>query len=324
MAAPVPVPYSGLKDYTYYIVPTPSDEARFLTATFATNADEYLKEQRRLLFNYAGRKMYAMYKNHGAWYALLRNDTKGQSVYFDETSFPAGQMFQEVGWDWKPIVIRPPYSYRERKKGDPGLEIPEFVGSITLLMRNFLCTVKTSDGTVSGIGKEYVNRQMDVSKWDENRRLGLLYEEADTKKLVGAILYDYDVRKQIVDDGVAKTVVYRKLICGKGVGELINTYFEASIVKQTQDARLPGIEHVLIVLAATENTVPLHEKVGYTLKSSEPDGRTHYMSKTIAVPPLPSGGRRARRRTARVLSRHTRKSRLTRKKRLHPPGIGPG
>ena len=117
MAAPVP--YSQLKDYTYYIVPTPSDEARFLTATFAKAKDtdeeeqrrlllEYVKEQRRLLLKYAGRKMHVMYKRDGAWYALLTADGKrNEDVYFDETSFPPGQLFQEVGWDWKPAVPAP-------------------------------------------------------------------------------------------------------------------------------------------------------------------------------------------------------------------------
>lgn len=323
--AAAPVPYSQLKPYTHYIVPTPSDEARFLTATFATNADEYLKEERNKLLRHVGKKMHLMVNRHGAWDThLTRDNRKTETIYFDETSFPPGQLFQEVGWDWKPpIVIRSPISYRELKKGDSSLEVPAYVDSITLIMRNNLCSVKTSDGTVTGIGERYVNQQMDVSKWDEHRRLGLLYEP-DTKKIVGVILYDYNVKNQIDDsrDGLKKTVVYRKLICGKGFGDLINTNFEASVIKQTQDTRLAGVNHVLITLAATQNAVPLHENAGYTLNSSEPDDSLHYMSKTIAVPPV-SGGRRVR-RTARASSRHKRKSRLTRKKRLHPPGIGPG
>jgi hypothetical protein len=102
MAAPVP--YSQLKLYTYYIVPTPSDEARFLTATYATNADEYVKKQRRLLLDFVGKKMHIMGGSASAFQVqLARDDGKIQGgVYFDETSFPPGQLFQEVGWDWKP------------------------------------------------------------------------------------------------------------------------------------------------------------------------------------------------------------------------------
>jgi hypothetical protein len=102
------VPYSQLKDYKYYIVPTPSDEARFRTATYATNAAEYVKEQRRLLLNYVGRRMHLLGKRDGTWNAQLQRDGKIESTYFDETSFPPGQLFQEVGWDWKPGVAMAP------------------------------------------------------------------------------------------------------------------------------------------------------------------------------------------------------------------------
>ena len=330
--AVAPVPYSQLKPYTGYIAPAPSDEARFLTGAFARN--EYMKKERRLLLDHVGKKMLVLGQEarneegdlvplgQGAslsWNAQLQRDNrKSKSINFDETSFPPGQLFQEVGWDWKPPIV--PVSYRELKKGDSSLEDPAFVDSITLIMRNDLCSVKTSDGTVTGIGERYVNQQMDVSKWDEHRRLGLLYEP-DTQKIVGVILYDY-MKNQIDDsrDGLKKTVVYRKFICGKGFGDLINTNFEASVIKQTQDARLAGVNHILIMLAAIPSAVPLHENAGYTLNSSEPDDSLHYMSKTIRVPPVAG----VRRRTARVSSRHKRKSRLTRKKRLHPPGIGPG
>jgi len=102
MAAPVP--YSQLKDYTYYIVPAPSDEARFLTATSASD-DEYLKKQRRLLLRYVGRKMQLLDRGETSFHALLyRDDGESESVYFDETSFPPEQMFQEVNSMWKPVA----------------------------------------------------------------------------------------------------------------------------------------------------------------------------------------------------------------------------
>lgn len=108
MAAPAPVPYSGLKDYKYYIVPTPSDEARFLTTTSAKDADDYLKAQRSALLDHVGRKMHLLGNRHGAWDTQLHRDNgKIQSIYFDETSFPPGQLFQEVGFDWKPSGVAP-------------------------------------------------------------------------------------------------------------------------------------------------------------------------------------------------------------------------
>jgi len=104
------VPFSQLKDYKYYIVPTPSDEARFLTGTMARNADEYMKQQRRLLLNYVGRRMHLLGNRDGTWNAQLHRDDNGkiESTYFDESSFPPGQLFQEVGWDWKPGVAMAP------------------------------------------------------------------------------------------------------------------------------------------------------------------------------------------------------------------------
>ena len=108
MASPAPVPYSQLKPNKYYIVPPPSDEARFLTATFARNADEYLNEQRSSLLGHIGRRMQLSDKWRGAWSTLLERDKgKAQSIYFDETSFPPGQLFQEVSWDWKPSGLAP-------------------------------------------------------------------------------------------------------------------------------------------------------------------------------------------------------------------------
>jgi len=109
MPPPAPVPYSQLKDYKYYIVPTPSDEARFLTATYATNADEYVKEyvkeQRRLLLEHVGRRMHLLGNRHGAWNTQLNLDNgKNKTVYFDETSFPPGQLFQEVGLGLNPAL----------------------------------------------------------------------------------------------------------------------------------------------------------------------------------------------------------------------------
>jgi hypothetical protein len=107
MAAPVP--FSQLKPYKYYIVPTPSDEARFLTETYATNADEYVKQQRRLLLNYVGRRMHLLGNRDGTWNAQLHRDDNGkvESTYFDESSFPPGQLFQEVGYGWKPSELAP-------------------------------------------------------------------------------------------------------------------------------------------------------------------------------------------------------------------------
>jgi hypothetical protein len=109
-ATVVPVPYSQLKDYSYYIVPKPSDEARFLTATFARNAAEYLMTHHRLLLKYAGKKMHVLVKRYGAWNTHLHDSDSGkiESVYFDETSFPDGQLFQEVKSDWKPNVPAQP------------------------------------------------------------------------------------------------------------------------------------------------------------------------------------------------------------------------
>jgi len=107
-APPGPVPFSQLKLYTYYIVPAPSDEARFLTATFARNADEYVKKQRRLLLRYVGRKMHLLDSGETSFHAqLYRDDGESESVYFDETSFPPGQMFQEVNSMWKPVAVAP-------------------------------------------------------------------------------------------------------------------------------------------------------------------------------------------------------------------------
>jgi hypothetical protein len=107
MPPPAPVPFSQLKLYIHYIVPAPSDEARFLTATHATD-DEYLKKQRRLLLSYVGRKMRLFDRLETSFHAqLYRDDGESESVYFDETSFPPGQMFQEVSWDWKPTALAP-------------------------------------------------------------------------------------------------------------------------------------------------------------------------------------------------------------------------
>ena len=108
MPPPAPVPFSQLKLYTDYIVPAPSDEARFFTATFARNSDEYLKKQRRLLLRYVGRKMYLLDRGETSFHAQLKGDgEERENVYLDETSFPPGQMFQEVSWDWKPTGLAP-------------------------------------------------------------------------------------------------------------------------------------------------------------------------------------------------------------------------
>lgn len=108
MPPPAPVPFSQLKLYTHYIVPAPSDEARFLTATFARNADEYVKKQRRLLLRYVGRKMKLFDSGETSFRAQLYGDGgEIEDVYLDETSFPPGQMFQEVSWDWKPTALAP-------------------------------------------------------------------------------------------------------------------------------------------------------------------------------------------------------------------------
>jgi hypothetical protein len=98
--APAPVPYSGLKPYTHYIVPAPSDQAK--------DADEYAKKQRRLLLKYVGRKIGIMNKTQGAWFATLYDDVgKVESIYLEESFFPPGQRFQEVNWDWKPSELAP-------------------------------------------------------------------------------------------------------------------------------------------------------------------------------------------------------------------------
>ena len=108
MPPPAPVPFSQLKLYTNYIVPAPSDEARFLTATFARNSDEYVKKQRRLLLRYVGRKMHLLDSGETSFHAQLKAvGAESESVYFDETSFPPGQMFQEVNWDWEPVGVAP-------------------------------------------------------------------------------------------------------------------------------------------------------------------------------------------------------------------------
>jgi hypothetical protein len=106
MPPPAPVPFSQLKLYTYYIIPAPSDEARFLTARFATDADEYVKQQRRLLLRYVGRKMHLMDSGETSFHAQLKpDDGQPENVYFDETSFPPGQMFQEVNSNWQPVAV---------------------------------------------------------------------------------------------------------------------------------------------------------------------------------------------------------------------------
>ena len=105
-APPDPVQFSQLKLYTHYIVPAPSDEARFLTATFATD-DEYLKKQRRLLLRYVGRKMHLLDRGTSFSAQLYRDDGRIENVYFDETSFPPGQMFQEVNSNWEPVAVAP-------------------------------------------------------------------------------------------------------------------------------------------------------------------------------------------------------------------------
>jgi hypothetical protein len=108
MPPPAPVQFSQLKLYTHYIVPAPSDEARFLTARFATDADEYVKKQRRLLLRYVGRKMQLLDSGETSFHAQLKGDgEERETVYFDETSFPPGQMFQQVNSDWKPVAVAP-------------------------------------------------------------------------------------------------------------------------------------------------------------------------------------------------------------------------
>ncbi len=107
MPPPAPVLFSELKLYTHYIVPAPSDEARFLTATSASD-DEYLKKQRRLLLRYVGRKMHLLDKGETSFHAQLYGDgAESESVYFDKTSFSPEQKFQEVSWDWKPVAGAP-------------------------------------------------------------------------------------------------------------------------------------------------------------------------------------------------------------------------
>jgi hypothetical protein len=107
MASPAPVPYSQLQPYKYYIVPPPSDEARFITSR--SGPPDYLKQQRRLLLDQTGRQMQVADKGERTWSAQVRaaDGKKIIYVYFDESSFPPGQMFQEVSWNWKPTALAP-------------------------------------------------------------------------------------------------------------------------------------------------------------------------------------------------------------------------
>jgi len=103
-----PVPYSQLKPYTYYIAPAPSDEARFLAGRNEPEF-EFLTDQRALLVKFAGRKLHLMDKSESSWYGqLMQDDGNVKSVYFDETAFPPGQLFQEVSLNWKPAAPLPP------------------------------------------------------------------------------------------------------------------------------------------------------------------------------------------------------------------------
>jgi hypothetical protein len=52
--------------------------------------------------------MHLLDRGETSFHAQLEGDGgERETVYFDETSFPPGQMFQEVSWDWKPTALAP-------------------------------------------------------------------------------------------------------------------------------------------------------------------------------------------------------------------------
>jgi len=169
-----------------------------------------------------------------------------------------------------------------------------------------ICMITTSSGEERGLEASWLPGKFQDQ--DEHTRLGVLEDETT---LYGMILYRYNVQDQVDQwhPELVRTVVDREFICGKGYGKALNIGFEASVIKQTQDAQQSGaisrdIRNVLLLLESLPDTVPAHQKVGYAQRGTR--GKLVLMFKNLPVPPLPidvSGGRRARRRTARASSR---------------------
>lgn len=180
-----------------------------------------------------------------------------------------------------------------------------------------ICTIVTSSAQVTGLDSSWLPGKFQDQ--DEHMRLGVLQ---DGTTIYGMILYRYDVQDQVDKwhPDLVMTVVDRKFICGKGYGKFLNIGFEASVIKQTQDAQQSGaisrdIRNVLVLLESLPATAPAHQNAGYVQYGIR--DKLILMSKTLPVPPLPidvSGGRRARRRTARLFrSTSTRRRRRSRR-----------
>lgn len=171
-----------------------------------------------------------------------------------------------------------------------------------------ICMITTSSGEERGLEASWLPGKFQDQ--DEHTRLGVLEDETT---LYGMILYRYNVQDQVDQwhPDLVRTVVDREFICGKGYGKFLNIGFEASVIKQTQDAQQSGaisrdIRNVLVLLESLVATVPAHQKFGYTQHGTR--DKLILMFKNLPVPPV-SGGRRARRRTARASSRTRSRSR---------------
>lgn len=171
-----------------------------------------------------------------------------------------------------------------------------------------ICMITTSSGDVTGLESSWLPPKFQDQ--DEHTRLGVLQDETT---LYGMILYRYDVQYQVDEwhPDLVRTVVDREFICGKGYGKFLNIGFEASVIKQTQDAQQSGaisrdIRNVLVLLESLPATVPAHQKVGYAQRGTR--GKLVLMFKNLPVPPLPidvSGGRRRLRRLRRKTARRS-------------------
>jgi len=180
-----------------------------------------------------------------------------------------------------------------------------------------ICTIVTSSGDVTGLESSWLPPKFQDQ--DEHMRLGVLQ---DATAIYGMILYRYDVQDQVDEwhPDLVMTVVEREFICGKGYGKFLNIGFEDSVIKQTQDAQQSGaisrdIRNVTVLLESLPATVPAHQKAGYVQYRIR--NNLVLMFKNLPVPPLPidvSGGRRLRRRTARLFrSTSTRRRRRSRR-----------
>lgn len=171
-----------------------------------------------------------------------------------------------------------------------------------------ICTIVTSSGDVTGLESSWLPPKFQDQ--DEHTRLGVLQ---DATTIYGMILYRYNVQDQVDKwhPDLVRTVVDREFICGKGCGKFLNIGFEASVIKQTQDAQQSGaisrdIRNVLVLLESLPATVPAHQKVGYAQRGTR--GKLVLMFKNLPVPPLPidvSGGRRRLRRLRRKTARRS-------------------